>query len=142
MEVPMPVNSVEVVESFWHDVWNARNPEAVDDYVVEDFVITNAGERIEGRENFKAWIAAFLERIHDFRLEVVETFQNHDGSRVASRWRVHGRNNGVLGTEPCGRPISFTGTAVWEVREDGKLLHNHVERASWELIQRLNGAPA
>ncbi|GHF83796.1 nuclear transport factor 2 family protein [Amycolatopsis bartoniae] len=136
------LNSVDVVESFWRDVWNARNPEAVDDYVVEDFVITNAGERIEGRENFKAWIAAFLRQIHDFELEVVETFQNHDGSRVASRWRVHGRNNGVLGTEPDGRPVSFSGIAVWEVREDGKLLHNHVERASWELFRRLNPASA
>ncbi|GHE88352.1 hypothetical protein GCM10017786_20430 [Amycolatopsis deserti] len=131
------VNSVEVVESFWRDVWNAGNPDAADRYVVEDFVITNAGERIEGRENFKAWIRAFLEKIDDFRLEVIETFQNHDGSRVASRWRVHGRNKGIFGTEPDGRPISFSGTAVWEVREDGKLLHNHVERASWELFQRL-----
>jgi hypothetical protein len=135
-------SSVEVVESFWHDVWNARNPEAVDDYVVEEFVITNAGQRIEGRENFKAWVAAFLEQIHDLELEIVETFQNHDGSRVASRWRVHGRNNGVLGTTPDRQPISFSGTAVWEVREDGKLLHNHVERATWELFQRLTATSA
>jgi hypothetical protein len=28
------------------------------------------------------------------------------------------------------RPIDFTGTAVWAVREDGKLLHNWVERSS------------
>jgi steroid delta-isomerase-like uncharacterized protein len=133
-------SSVEVVESFWHDVWNARNPDAIDDYVVEDFVITTAGRRIEGRENFKAWVAAFLEQIHDLELEIVETFQNHDGSRVASRWRVHGRNNGLLGTEPDRQPISFSGTAVWEVREDGKLVHNHVERATWELFQRLTKA--
>jgi hypothetical protein len=31
----------------------------------------------------------------------------------------------------------MTGTAVWAVREDGKLLTNWVERASWELSQRL-----
>jgi steroid delta-isomerase-like uncharacterized protein len=138
MEVDM--NSAEIVESFWHAVWNGRDPEAVDEYVVDDFVITNAGERIEGRENFKAWIRAFLTQVHDLELEIVETFQNEDGSRVASRWKVHGRNNGVLGTEPDGQPISFSGTAVWEVREDGKLLHNHVERASWELFRRLSAA--
>ncbi|GAA3838999.1 ester cyclase [Amycolatopsis tucumanensis] len=57
-------------------------------------------------------------------------------ARVPSRWRVHGRNKGVLGTEPDGRPIAFTGTAVWEVR-DGRLARNWVERASWELRQRL-----
>lgn len=135
-------NSVELVESFWHRVWNAHDPDAVDDFVVEDFVITNAGVRIEGRENFKAWIRAFLEQVHDLELEVVETFQNHDGSRVASRWQVHGRNNGVLGSDPDGRPISFSGTAVWEVNEDGRLVHNHVERASWELARRLDTTPA
>lgn len=135
-------SSAEVVEAFWDEVWNAHNPEAVDDFVVEDFVLTNAGVRVEGRENFKAWVREFLGRVIDLRLEVIETFQNHEGSRVASRWRIHGRNNGVLGTEPDGEPISFTGTAVWEVGEDGKLLHNYVERASWELFKRLTSRPA
>ncbi|MFF8908699.1 nuclear transport factor 2 family protein [Streptomyces olivaceoviridis] len=85
------------------------------------------------RDNVKKWIRGFLDQVDGLRLEVIETFQNQDGSRVASRRRVHGRNNGVLGTEADGRPNSFTGTAVWTVREDGKLLHNWVERASWEL---------
>ncbi|GHH79455.1 hypothetical protein GCM10018793_32280 [Streptomyces sulfonofaciens] len=134
------VNPVEVVEAFWRDVWNAHDPEKADDFVVEDFVITNAGRRIEGRENFKAWIRAFLDQVHDLEMEVIETFQNHDGSRVVSRWQVHGKNNGIMGSEPDRRPISFTGTAVWAVREDGKLLQNWVERASHELFQRL-GAP-
>jgi predicted ester cyclase len=139
MEVVMAyANSVEIVEAFWDAVWKARDPEAVDDFVVEDFVLTNAGVAVEGRVSFKEWVRAFLERIDDFEFDVVETFQNVDGSRVASRWQINGRNNGLLGTEPDGRPISFTGTAVWAVREDGKLLHNWVERASWELFQRLS----
>jgi hypothetical protein len=33
--------------------------------------------------------------------------------------------------------FAMTGTAVWAVREDGKLLCNWVERASFELYQRL-----
>jgi len=32
----------------------------------------------------------------------------------------------------------MTGTAVWAVREDGKLLSNHVERAALEQLQRLS----
>jgi hypothetical protein len=31
----------------------------------------------------------------------------------------------------------MTGTAMWAVREDGKLLTNWVERASWERFRRL-----
>jgi hypothetical protein len=68
-------------------------------------------------------------------VEVIETFQNEDGRRVASRWRITGKNNGMLGTPP--QPISFTGTAVWAVREDGKLCHNWVERSTFELFQQL-----
>ncbi len=55
---------------------------------------------------------------------------------------MRGRDNGVLGTEPDGRPISFTGTAVRAVREDGELLHNRVERASRELYRRLSAPGA
>jgi hypothetical protein len=35
------------VEACWNQVWNAHDPEKVDDFVVEDFVITTGGERIE-----------------------------------------------------------------------------------------------
>ena len=30
------LSAVQIVESFWSDVWVARNPGAVDRYVVED----------------------------------------------------------------------------------------------------------
>lgn len=131
------LDSVAIVQAFWAAVWKARDPEAVDRFVVDDFVLTTGGVDVVSRDSFKSWIKQFLGKIADFEFEVVETFQNEDGSRVASRWRVTGRNNGVLGTTADGRPISFTGTAVWAVREDGKLLHNWVERSSWELYQRL-----
>jgi hypothetical protein len=43
----------------------------------------------------------------------------------------------ILGTVPDQQSIAMTGTAVWAVRDDGKLLCNWVERASFELYQRL-----
>lgn len=74
-------------------------------------------------------------RLH---LDVVESFESADGSRVASRWQLTGKNNGYLGSAPDGSDIAMTGTAVWAVGEDGKLLTNWVERSAWELWQRLN----
>jgi steroid delta-isomerase-like uncharacterized protein len=130
-------DSVAIVHSFWNDVWNAHDPSAVDRFVVEDFVIVTGGEAITGRDNFKHWIEGFLAKVDDLHLEVVESFQNADGSRVASRWLLTGRNNGILGTPPDQQNVAMTGTAVWAVRDDGKLLTNWVERASWELHQRL-----
>ena len=130
-------NSADVVHAFWDQVWNAHDAEAVDRFVVDDFVIVTGGETISGRENFKKWIAGFLAKINDLHLEVLESFQNADGSRVASRWLLSGKNNGFAGTAPDQQDIKMTGTAVWAVREDGKLLSNHVERAALEQLQQL-----
>lgn len=132
------MNSVKIVNDFWAAVWQARNPDAIDRFVVDDFVVTTGGVDVVTKDRFKEWVRQFLEKIADFEFEIVETFQNEEGSRVASRWRVTGKNNGILGMPADQRPIDFTSTAVWAVREDGKLLHNWVERSSWELFQRLN----
>jgi SnoaL-like domain len=132
------MNSTKIVEEFWERVWKARNPAAIDAFVVDDLVITTGGLDVASRTKFKEWAAASMAKINDLQFEVIETFQNEDGSRVASRWRIAGKNNGILGTPPDQQPISFTGTAVWAVREDGKLCHNWVERSSLELFQRLS----
>jgi hypothetical protein len=132
------MNSVKIVEDFWAVVWQARNPDAIRDFVTDDFVISTGGVDVETKEEFIAWARKFLSMINDLEFETVETFQNEDGSRVASRWRVTGKNNGLLGTAPDQRPITFTGTAIWAVRADGKLVHNWVERSFWELGQQLN----
>jgi hypothetical protein len=65
------------------------------------------------------WIGGFLAKINDLHLEVVESFQNADGSRVAPCWLLTGKNNGFAGTAPDQQDIKMTGTAVWAVREDG-----------------------
>ena len=130
-------NSVDIVHAFWDQVWNAHDAAAVDRFVVDDFVIVTGGEAIFGRENFKKWIEGFLTKVDDLHLEVLESFQNADGSRVASRWLLTGKNNGFAGTTPDHQEIRMTGTAVWAVRDDGKLLSNHVERAALEQLQRL-----
>jgi hypothetical protein len=38
-----------------------------------------------------------------------------------------------MGTEPNGAPFEMTGTAVWEIGEDGRLSHNWVERNAYEV---------
>jgi hypothetical protein len=49
------LNAVQIVESFWEDIWVAGNAEALDRYVVDDFVITSTGEEIRSRDAFKQW---------------------------------------------------------------------------------------
>ncbi len=134
------VNAVAIVNNFWRQVWQDRNPDAADALVAEDFGITSGGVLIHSREVFKQWVAAFLASIDDFQFEVVESFQNEAGDRVVSRWVVTGRNNGFMGSAPCKSPIRMTGTAVLHVREDGLLQHNWVERSAWEVHRSLTAA--
>jgi len=131
-------DSVAIVENFWREVWQApQDPDAIDRLVAEDFVITSGGHEIHGREAFKKWVVEFQAKIADLEFEALETFQNEDGSRVASRWRVTGLNNGILGTHSDQQPFLMIGTAIFAVREDGLLQHNWVERNAWELYGRL-----
>lgn len=66
---------MKIVEDFWTAVWKARNPGMVDDFVVDDFVITTGGVDVKSKQKFKEWLSAFMEKISDLRFEVLETFQ-------------------------------------------------------------------
>ena len=134
-----PEAAIAVVESFMEEVWAEGNPSAVDRFVTEDFVITSAGVDVAGRENFKAWVAGFQSKIADLKWEPIETFANADGSRVSSRFRVTGRNNGMFGLPADGKPIALTGNAILAVTPTGKLAHNWIERSAWELYNQLTG---
>ena len=134
-----PEAAIAIVESFWEEVWAACDPAAVDRFVTEDFVITSAGVDIAGRENFKTWVGDFQSKITDLNMETIETFANATGSRVSSRFRITGRNNGMFGLPADGKPIAFTGNAILAVTPTGKLAHNWIERSAWELHNQLTG---
>ena len=131
-------NAIAAVENFWREVWQApQNPNAIDQLLADDFVLTSGGVDFISRATFKEWVINFQSKITDLEFDILETFQNAEGTRVASRWQIRGKNNGILGTKPDQRDIRFTGTAVWAVRHDGILLHNWVERSAWELYLAL-----
>ena len=124
---------------FFRRVWGPRHDlDAIDELMTEDYLITSGGKVIRGRAAFKAWVRQFQEHLLEARTENVEVFSNASGDRVVSRWICTGKNNGLLGLPRDGRSVSFTGIAVWVVR-DGKLAECWVERSAWELYQELSG---
>jgi steroid delta-isomerase-like uncharacterized protein len=131
------MRSTKTVQDLWDEVWNAHDPDAVDRFVTDDVVVAIGGKEISGKDDFKDSIRELLDKVEDLHLDAIETFQNEDGTRVTSRWVLTGSNNGFLGTQPNHKPIAMTGTAIWEVREDGKLTRNTVEQASFELYHSL-----
>ncbi len=131
--------SEQLALEFFNRVWTPPNDlDAIDELMTEDYVITSGGQDITGREAFKAWVKDFQSHLLEARTESLETFTNAADDRVVSRWVCSGKNNGVLGLPGHGEMISFTGIAIWAVR-DGKLARCWVERAAWELYQELRG---
>lgn len=125
----------ELVLHFWNNVWShPYDLDLIDELMTEDFIITNAGQHIHGREQFKEWVKGFQQKMKEGHLENVEIFESADGTRVVSRWIFRGYNYGIFDLPADGKHVSFTGTAVWEIR-DNRLAHNWVERSAFELYK-------
>jgi hypothetical protein len=67
----MTMNLVKIVEDLWEYVWKARNPAEIDDFVIDDFVITTGGVDVFSRTKLKEWAAAFMAKINDLQFEVI-----------------------------------------------------------------------
>jgi predicted ester cyclase len=106
--------------------------------MTEDYAITTAGKVVRGREAFKRWVQQFQNLLLDARNETLEVFANAAGDRVVSRWICRGINNGIFGLPADGRPVAFSGIAIWSVRE-GRLAECWVERSALELCRELSG---
>ncbi len=133
-----PVSTPEgLALEFFARVWGpSHDLDAIDELMTEDYVITTAGVEIRGREPFKTWVKEFQAHLLDATNETVEIFSNTTGDRVVSRWICRGTNNGVLGLPADGRAVSFSGIAIWSVR-DGRLAECWVERSALELYREL-----
>ena len=117
---------------FLRRVWSGEHDlGAIDELMTDDFEISSGGVRVSGRAAFKEWVRAFQDTLAGSQTENLEVFANASGDRVVSRWRCSGINRGIFGLPPDDRHISFTGMAMWRVR-DGRLAECWVERAAFE----------
>ena len=130
-----------LVREFFDRVWHPPHDlDAINELMTESYAITSGGTVIRGRDAFRAWVAAFQEKLLNATTTSVETFASATGDRVVSRWVCEGRNNGMFDLPADGRPVSFTGIAIWRVA-GGRLAECWVERAGWEAYTQLAGAP-
>ena len=132
--------AVRLAEEFLARVWGPQHElEAIDQLMTPDYRITSGGKTIAGRDSFKAWVETFQEQLEDSRTVPLESFADSAGTRVVSRWLCTGSNNGIFGLPADGRPVRFTGIAIWSVR-NGRLAECWVERAALEAFRELADA--
>ena len=128
-----------LAREFVRRVWSGTHDlSAIDDLMTEDFQISSGGVRIVGRAAFREWIRAFQQTLLNAETESLDVFASVTGDRVVSRWRCSGINCGIFGLPPDHRHITFTGIAVFAVR-DGRLAEAWVERAAFEAYHAMLG---
>ena len=126
-----------LVYEFFNRVWCPPHElEAIDELMTEDYCITTAGVVIKGRTKFKNWVEAFQRLLLEAENEIVDIFYNEAQNKVVARWICRGKNNGLFGLPANDEPISFSGIAIWMVR-NGRLSECWVERSAYELYQSL-----
>lgn len=128
----------ELATAFLSRVWNgtANDLGAIDELMTQDYEIHSATKTIRGRDAFRQWVSDFQTLLSNARNEILEVFANAAGDRVVSRWMCSGFNNGIFGLPADGRPVKFSGIAIWRV-ENGRLAECWIERAALEAYRDL-----
>ena len=126
-----------LVYEFFNRVWCPPHElDAIDNLMTEDYCITTAGVLIKGRTEFKKWVSGFQKLLLEAKNEIIDIFYNEAQNKVVSRWICSGKNNGLFGLPADEKFISFSGIAIWTLR-NGRLSECWVERSAYELYQSL-----
>lgn len=135
--IPMGGIPEKLVLKFFNRVWhNPHELDVIDELMTVDYSITTAGKVVKGRNEFKNWVGEFQKQLLDAKTESIDIFYNEMENKVVSRWVCTGRNNGLFGLEPDNQYISFSGIAIWTVKNN-RLSECWVERSAYELYQNL-----
>lgn len=103
-----------IVRDFYDEVINRRNLSAIDRFLTDDF--RHNGEA-RGRTGQRRAVEDFLTGFPDLRHEILIILA--EGDLVSAHQRWTGTLGGpFMGHAPNGRLVSFTSTAILQVRRD------------------------
>ncbi len=102
------------MRTLFHDVWNLRRLDRINDCYTSDSVCHAGGGRLAvGRRNYCALLLGIMTSLPDATISVEHVCHSEetDGVIVAVRWVLSGttRKGGVLGDVPDGRPVAMHG---------------------------------
>jgi len=99
------------------DAYNRRRLDEFDALLTDDVVLERDEEKAHGREAFKAVLARLQRAFPDIAYRIDDTIVA--GDKIVLRWHANGTHKGeYLGVAPTGRPMSYTGVTIYELRGD------------------------
>jgi steroid delta-isomerase-like uncharacterized protein len=123
----------KLVRSFIEEVWNKRQPAAVDRFIASDFIEHNPNLP-PGRDGRKGFVAAVQAGFSDYRGEIVELLA--EGDKVVTRVQWSGTQDGpFLGLPASGNKVRFATADFFRIA-DGKIAEH------WDVVDSLPRAIA
>ena len=107
----------ELVERFYHQVWNKADEAEARKILSADFRFrASLGPELRGSGGFIAYLRAVRAALEDFTCTIEELVASED--RAAARMMFSGRHRGkMFGVEATGRNIVWSGAAFFKMRE-------------------------
>lgn len=133
----MEAENKEIVRSLMEEVFNEKNIEAADEFLVEDYseYATGNGESFQSREEFKAGNADFFAAFPD--LIVTEDGCIAEGNTVVYRHILTGTHEGeIMGVEPTGNEITLENAGVFRI-ENGRIVDLYLYADNISLMRQL-----
>lgn len=131
----------EVLERFNEAIYNAHRPEAIDEFVAEDFGHHAPIPTPQGRDGFHQFMAGFWEAFPDATSTVEDIVA--DGDRAAVRYTMRATHRGeFMGAAPTGNPIEVAGISIYRVSAEGRVTDEWAQPELMTMMQQLGLGPA
>ena len=118
----MARSNVEVIETWFLDMWNNDKPELMPELYAEDGVAHGLGERdatVTGPKDYLPFYQLFRTAFPDIHFTILDHVV--DGHKIATRWRATATHAGdFLGNPATGKPVELSGLVIAYIR-DGKI---------------------
>ena len=113
---------VEIVRSFYREIWNAGRLEAIADICHRDMIFRGSlGVHKNGSEGFAEYVRQVRGALKDYRCDIEETVA--EGERVFARMHFSGLHTGeFLGYAPTGARVDWAGAALFHT-ESGRIVN-------------------
>ena len=114
------MNTRELVEAFYHEVWNRADETRAREILADSFRFRGSlGTERAGPDGFIAYLREVHWALAEYRC-IIEDLVT-DGNRAAARMRFAGRQRDeFLGFPPTGRQVAWAGAAFFTC-EDGQI---------------------
>jgi steroid delta-isomerase-like uncharacterized protein len=115
--------------------YNQRSLDEFDDLLTDDVVLIRDEEKAHGRDEFKAVLRRLQRAFPDIQYRIDDVIVA--GDRIALRWEACGTHrDDYLGVPATGRPVSYTGVTIYELR-DKRIARIWVAADLFSLLRRL-----